>query len=297
MKASQTQSEHSIKLFEGERGLVLTSIIGFILAGGIAVYLFFQGPIVLPEGNVGDAFSFNAAIGIFILSIAGILPLAKFETRKRRAIRWAFIICSLYSYGVETIQNFRGISPRFSRAGDVVDTISGILFGVVSLVLITLTVILAIRFLRMKAPLERPLLIVGIRYAFVSVLVSNLAGVWMILLQDRFTGDAGNIIVLHGIGFHALQTLIFPAWLVEKAQISERLKKRLIHSGSMAWMLSILLIGIQTAIGRPVFELTILPILAGLFLLVWLGTTIIAFGQFMKQWRKHSIPANQLNIK
>lgn len=35
----------------------------------------------------------------------------------------------------------------------------------------------------------------------------------------------GNVIVLHGIGFHALQTLILPAWLLEKAQISESFKK------------------------------------------------------------------------
>lgn len=46
----------------------------------------------------------------------------------------------------------------------------------------------------------------------------------MILLQDRFTGDMGNIIVLHGIGFHALQTLIFPGWLLEKVQLNERIK-------------------------------------------------------------------------
>lgn len=273
MKASQNSS---IMLFEGERSLVITGIIGFILASGIAVYIFFNGPIIGPEGNVKDAFSFNAAIGMFILSIAAILPLTRFGPRKKSAVRWFFIAASLYSYAIETIQNFRGLNPRFSREGTVIDTTAGILFGVFSLVLIILTVVLAIHFLRMKKPFERPLLIMGIRYAFLSVLASNFAGIWMILLQDRFTGDAGNLIVLHGMGFHALQTLILPAWLMEKANIDEGIKKTLVHSGSFAWMLMIGLIGIQTALGRAVYELSTLSVLAGILLLVWFMTAIMS---------------------
>ena len=125
----------------------------------------------------------------------------------------------------------------------------------------------------------------GIRYAFLSVLVANIVGIWMILLQDRFTGDAGNLIVLHGIGLHALQTLILPGWLLEKTQVKDRIKKRLIHYGSLAWMLSIILIGFQTALGHSVFELTALPILASILLLVWLGTVIAASVLFIRKKR------------
>ncbi|OLS34753.1 hypothetical protein BTR25_21335 [Bacillus sp. MRMR6] len=267
----------SVKLFEGERGLVITGLIGFILSAGIAIYLFFQGPTILPEGNVKDAFSFNAAIGIFMISIAAILPLTKFAARKRRVIRWLFIFASLYCYTIETVQNFRGISPRFSREGTVVDMMAGILFGVISLLLVILTIVLAIHFLRMKQQHDRSLLIMGVRYAFISVLVGNFAGIWMIILQDRLTGDGGNVIILHGIAFHALQTLILPAWLLEKARIKDEIKKSLIHISSIAWMLSMLLIGIQTALGRTVFELTLVPILTGVLILVWLGTVTTVF--------------------
>lgn len=283
MKTNRNEAEHSVKLFEGERSLVITGTIGIILSVGIAIYIFFQGPIISPEGNVRDAFSFNAAIGIFILSIAAVLPLTKLGTGKRKVVRWFFILSSLYSYTIETVQNFRGISPRFTREGTAVDIIAGMIFGVVSLVLVTLAIILALHFFRMKKPYERPLLIIGIRYAFLSVLAANVAGIWMILLQDRLTGDGGNVIVLHGLGFHALQTLIVPAWLLEKANVKESLKKRLIHFSSIAWMLSILFIGIQTAMGRTVFELTTFPILACLFTLVCLGITIAACVLLIKQ--------------
>lgn len=281
------------KLFQGEKSLVITGLIGFILAAGIAVYIFFRGPIISPEGNVKDAFSFNAAIGMFILSIAAILPITRFKAGKRKAVRWFFITVSLYSYAIETVQNFRGLNPRFSQEGTILDTIGGMLFGVVSLVLVALTILLTIHFLRMKNPFERSLLILGVRYAFVSVIAANFAGVWMILLQDRFTGEEGNLIVLHGIGFHALQTLFLPAWLLEKAHIKESSKRVLVHFGSIAWMLMIGLIGIQTALGRTVFELTIIPVLTGLLLLVWLGTVMTAGLFFTKERRGLTIPADK----
>ncbi|RBW67253.1 hypothetical protein, partial [Bacillus taeanensis] len=236
MKSNRSEHEPSVKLFEGERGLVMTGLIGFILSIGIAFFIYFQGHIILPEGDMKDAFSFNAALGIYVLSIAAILPLARFGDRKRKVVRWFLILASFYSYVIETVQNFRGINPRFTRVGTSIDMVAGMLFGVVSLVLVALAVVLTIQFLRMKPPHERPLLILGIRYAFLSVIVANIAGIWMILLQDRFTGDAGNLIVLHGIGFHALQTLILPAWFLEKTPVQNRFKKRLLHSGSIAWM-------------------------------------------------------------
>ncbi|MEH7745716.1 hypothetical protein V7659_11855 [Neobacillus drentensis] len=295
-KGNRNEVEQSYKLFEGERGLVLTGMIGFLLSAGIALYINFQGPIKAPEGNLKDAFSFNAAIGVFMLSMAAILPLTRFKAGKRKAVRWSFIIASLYSFTIETVQNFRGISPRFTREGTVVDMVAGMLFGVVSLVLVFLAIVLTIHFLRMKRPFERPLLIMGIRYAFLSVLAANFAGLWMIVLQDRLTGDGGNVIVLHGVGFHALQTLILPAWLLEKAQVRDRVKKRLIHSGCIAWMLSILLIGIQTALGRTVFELTPLPILGILSVLVWFGTLTIAYVFWIKQRKANLLSSNLLPL-
>lgn len=283
-----------VKLFEGERWLVITSLLGFILAIGIAIFIFFRGPIILPEGDLKNAFSFNAAIGIFLLSIAAVLPFARLEARKRTRIRWLFIIAVISSYAIETVQNFRGYNPRFSREGEVTDIVAGMLFGVFSLLLVILAILLTVQFFRMKVPYERPMLILGIRYAFLAVLISNFAGIWMILLQGRITGDTGNLIVLHGIGFHALQTLILPGWLLEKVQVNVRIKKLLIHYGSMAWMLSIILIGVQTALGRSVFELTVLPILTSILLFIWLGTLIVSSMLFIKKRRTNILSKDQL---
>ncbi|KKI94074.1 membrane protein [Bacillus sp. SA1-12] len=284
-------------LFKGERYLIITGVLGFVLAAGIAIYLCFHDPIILPEGNVRNAFSFNAAIGIFILSIAAILPFAGLRNQNRKLMRRLLITASLYSYGVETIQNFRGLNPRFSQYGTVSDSISGMLFALVSLLLIILTCLMMLQFFRIKPPFERPLLILGIRYAFLSVFIANLAGIWMILLQGRYTGDAGNIIILHGISFHALQTLVLLGWLLDRVQGKTTMKKVLLHSGSIAWMLSIIIIGIHTAFGHSVFELTLLPILTGILLLIWLAAMIIAFMLFLGETRTSPLQVNQKIIQ
>lgn len=290
----QIGKKSSVKLFEGERWLVYTGMLGFILSAGIAIYIFFYGSVILPEGNVRDAFSFNAAIGMFILTIAAILPISGLRARKRKVVRWGLIVATLYSYGIETIQNFRGLNPRFSREGDVIDIIGGMLFGVISLLLVTLCLLLMIQFFRLKKPFDQPFLITGIRYAFLSVFAANCAGIWMILLQDRYTGDAGNIIVLHGIGFHAMQLLILPGWLLERVHVKEQLKKMLIHSGSISWLAAILVISIQTAAGRSVFEVSTLPIVACILLLVWFGTSVTAFLLYLKTKSNSAIQSNQI---
>lgn len=271
-----------MKLFEGEKLLVIISMLGFVLAVGIAVYIGLYGAIIFPEGNLERAFSFNAAIALFILSIAAILPIAGLGPRKRAAVRWAFTLTVLYAYAIETIQHFRGINPRFTRAGSAVDSIAGALFGLDSLLIIIVTVLLAIPFYRKRQMNERPLLVLGIRYALFSTMIAFASGIWMIALQGRYTGEAGNLIVLHGLSFHALQALTLLGWLSERAHTDKKHALRRIHFGSFAWTISIVLIGLQTAFGRSVFELTALPLLAGVMLLIWLATVVVAAFELLR---------------
>ncbi|MEW9701409.1 hypothetical protein [Paenibacillus sp. SI8] len=271
-----------LKLFEGERLLVIISLIGFALAAGIAIYIAMFGAIISPEGNVERAFSFDAAIAIFILSLATLLPVSGLSSRKRTRIRWFFIPATLFAYGVETLQQFRGINPRFPHAGTSLDTIVGISFGVDSLLIVIVTVLLAIPFFRKKPMNERPHLVLGIRYAFLSTMLAFAAGLWMIAISSRYTGVGGNIIVFHGLGFHALQALPLLGWLLERASVEAIRARRRVHAGGIAWMIAIVLIGWQTVLGRTVFEMSILPILAGAMLLISVATIVISLLDLLK---------------
>ncbi len=64
------------RLFVQERVLFGISAVGFILAAVCAVYVIWKGAIILPEGNVESAFSFNAALAVFILSISILIPVS-----------------------------------------------------------------------------------------------------------------------------------------------------------------------------------------------------------------------------
>lgn len=266
----------AVSIYRREKGLVMLGGLGFVIAGCAAVFMFFQGAVVLPEGNIENVFSFAAALGIFLLSISAILPFAGFTTRMRKVIRRLFIAAASYSYVIETLQNFRGFNPRFSKAGALVDTLGGALFGVVSLSFVIGGILLAVQFLKMKAPLSRPVLINGIRYALLAVFIANLAGLIMMSLQGRFIGAGGNYIVLHGIGLHSLQTLLLPAWLLEHSSLGSGKQRLLLHTGCIAWLIAILVIAVQTSLGRSMFEISLFPIFALLCLLVWLLTVISA---------------------
>lgn len=276
VKGTEPQSAISETLFAGERLLVFVGLLGLALAAGTAVYIGLFGAAVPPEGNLESVFSFDAAVGIYMLSIAAILPLTGWNPAKRFRVRYWLAAVVMYGYGQETVQHFRGINPRFSTAGTAIDHIFGTLFALNSLLLIVLTVMIAIPFFRRRHVFGRASLVLGIRYAMVSIMVAFAAGIWMIVLQGRYAGDGGNLIVLHGIGFHALQALPLIGWLTERAQLGQKQDRRLVHAGSIAWIAAILLISWQTALGRTVFEWSPLPAAAAGLLLVWLAVVVIA---------------------
>ncbi|MGG3800593.1 hypothetical protein [Metabacillus fastidiosus] len=274
---------HSIKLFQGEKWLVITAIIGFLLATGIAIFILFNGPIVEPEGNLENAFSFNAAVAIFILTIAAILPFSPLDDLRKKRMRQYFIFIISYFYLVETIQHFRGINPRFSRAGSIIDMIIGISFGIVSLLIVVLLIQLMIQFFRKSIHNEH--FILSIRYSFISIMLALIAGIWMIVIQDRYFGTYGNFIVLHGLGFHALQVLVLQGWFLMKAKTDKRKGNMLLHIGGSAWIISMCLIGFQTVLGESIFQMTLIPVISGFMLVVWLITAFYSFWMFMKARR------------
>ncbi|MED4531708.1 hypothetical protein ABET51_22195 [Metabacillus fastidiosus] len=274
------ENVRSVKLFQGEKWLVITGITGLLLAAGIAIFIFINGSIVEPEGNLANAFSFNAAVAIFILTIAAILPFSQLDDHRKQRVRLHFFLIISYFYLVETIQHFRGINPRFSRAGSIIDMIIGISFGIVSLLIVILLIKLMIQFFRTSIYNEH--FILSIRYSFISIMLALVAGIWMIVIQDRYFGTYGNFIVLHGLGFHALQLIVVQGWFLMKAEADKRKGNLLLHIGGSAWIISMCLIGIQTVLGESIFQMTLLPIISGFMLVVWLITAFYSFWMFMK---------------
>lgn len=268
MQMHAKQAIRQQRLFEGESGLVLTGLLGFILAAFCGIWTLIYGGEVAPGGDVSKAFSFNAALGIFILSTAAITPFSGLGARSRVVFRRVYIGLALYSYAVETIQNFRGVNPRFVDSDSVLDQVAGNIFTFVALYLVLFYVYLGVQFFRSRVFKIRPLMALGVRYAMIAVVISFAAGIWISANQGRYTGAEGNIIWLHGLGFHALQAVPVVALLAERIRLSESARHTLVHLTGVSYLLGLIAIGWQTMNGHAIMEWSPLPVAAAFFFFI-----------------------------
>ncbi|MDQ0902003.1 ABC-type multidrug transport system permease subunit [Paenibacillus sp. V4I7] len=284
MKRTGETNKSSVKFFEGEKWLVLTGLLGFLLAGICAVWVLLYGGPVSPDGNISNAVSFNAALGIFLLSTAALAPFSAMGVKGRAFFRWSYILLALYSYFAETVQNFRGVNPRFVKSGMPFDEMVGDIFAFVALFLILCYLFLAIQYFRKKAYMRHPALVVGIRYAMIAVMLSFMAGIWISVNNGRIVGVHGNIIVLHGLGFHALQALPVVAWLSDRTSFTANARSKWTHLTGITYLLGLIAIGWQTYLGRSIFEWSVLSLLICSCFLISLATGVQVL-------RKTSLPS------
>lgn len=271
--------ERGAQLFEGERWLVWTGLLGFLLSAFCGIWTLIFGGEVSPGGDVSKAFSFNAAIGIFLLSTAAIVPLTAMGAKSRAAFRWSYIALALYAYAAETVQNFRGVNPRFVTDGSAFDQTVGSVFAFVAMLLIVFYLFMGVRFFLPRASRARPEMTLGIRYALIAVVVSFAAGIWISANQGRYTGAEGNIIWLHGLGFHALQAVPFVAWLTERSSLASPVRRRLVHLSGIAFLLGLAAIGWQTVNGEAILSWSALPVAAGICFAISLAAGALALRQ------------------
>jgi hypothetical protein len=240
--------------------------------------MLYGGP-VAPEGDVLKAVSFAAAIGIFLLSTAAIIPFAAMGTKSKKFFRRSIIIFTLYCYFAETVQNFRGGNPRFVENGTPFDNVVSSFFTLVALLLVLNYLFFAVHFFRKKAYLQHVVLVEGIRYSMIAVMLSFAAGIWISVNEGRLTGLHGNIIWLHGLGFHALQAVPFVAWLTERKSLNKFTRHSFIHITGITFILGLAAIGWQTYLGNSIFHLSIISIIAICSFLISLVPVIIMLRQ------------------
>lgn len=243
-----------VKFFEGEKWLVLAGLLGLLLAGVCLVRVMLYGGHVAPEGDVSKAFSFNAALGMFLLSTAAILPFSTMGAKSKAFFRWFYIILALYSYFAETVQHFRGVDPRYVTYATPFNVAVSSIFIIVAMLLVVVYVFLAVSYFRRKTCLLHPELVLGIRYAMIATMISFSAGIWISFNGGTSVGMHGNIIWLHGIGFHALQVMPIVAWMTQHSSLSARSRRTRIHIAGIAYLLGLIAVGWQTYLGNPVVQ-------------------------------------------
>jgi len=255
--------------FREERGVALTALAGVALGVLAFIAAGVRGAEVPPEGDLMKPATFDLAIGIFILSLVPWLQVSGFSEGARRRWRTWMIGLLVYVFGIETIQQFRGIDPRFSQA-EPASQLFGLVFFIAAIGILTLSVVLAARAFEMDAPGRRGLLVVAARWAGASMLIGFLAGFWLSANQGRFVGEAGNLLPLHAAGFHAVQAVPLVALMLAWSAVPVEAARRWVHVAGAAWAAACLALWWQTALGRAVTDLSGAAGLAAVLLLaVW----------------------------
>lgn len=252
-------------------------LLGVGLGGVCAGLGLARGFEVPPEGNLWETATFNGAVGIFLLTLAAMAPEAGLSETGRRRWAWALVVLTLYSYGIETVQAFRGLDPRFSAVAGPLDQALGGIFLLAALAIMVLFLVLAWRFLVAESnPLR-----IAVRYASVAALVSFGVGIFMGVQNGRMTGAEGNLLLIHAAGFHGLQAVPLVALFLRWGGVSEDDSRPWVHVAGLAW------IGLCTALlwqavdGRAPFAMTPSMGLALVFFGGWAVTAALS----LRAWR------------
>ena len=206
-------------------------LFGVTLGAVCALFGLARGFAVPPEGNLWETAIFNGSVGVFLLTQALLAPEAGFTERGQRRWGTALVIATLYAYGIETVQAFRGLDPRLSAVAGVPDQILGGVFFLDAVGIMALFLVLAWRFFRVEITAFR----LDVRYAAVACLMSFGIGIWMSIFEGRMVGVEGNLLPIHAAGFHGLQAIPLVALLLVWGGAPDNITKRWVHVAGIAW--------------------------------------------------------------
>jgi hypothetical protein len=182
------------------------------------------------------------------------------------------VVFTFYSYGIETLQAFRGLDPRFSRAAGSIDQAAGLVFFLVALSIAALFGILAAKYFR--AP-PSPL-VLAVRYGAVASSIAFVTGVWMSLVTQGRMVQEGNLMLAHAVGFHGLQVIPLVALLPQWSGMPQSKVRIMVHVAGITWVGACFGLAWQAASGHATFALAPGTVTASVCLAVFGVTAAIA---------------------
>ena len=282
-RAVRTAAAGALAVFRRERALTGTALLGIALGMACAAAIGIRGgELVGAEGHLRKAMSFDVAVGIYLLTLVMLLPLARFSRGGRRAWSVSLVLLSLYAFGMENVQVARGIDPRFTKVGSVADQILGGVFFLAATGMIVSFAVLAWKVLARRMDGADGPLLLSLRYAGAATFGAFGAGFWMSAAQGSRTGDAGNILPLHALGFHGLQALPLIAILLVWAGVGAHRARPWIHAAGAAWLAACAAVAWQTAQGRPPLELSAANGIAAGALAAWAVVAVLALRVWLR---------------
>lgn len=275
--AMRAAGMRALSVYRRERVLTAVALLGIGLGMGCAAAIAVRGgELVGAEGHLRKAMAFDVAVGIYLLTLILLLPLARFSRGGLAAWRVSQVLLVLYAFGMENVQVARGIDPRFTRVGSGLDQMLGGFFFLAALGMIVMFAIVAWKILARRMDGADGPLLLAVRYGMLAVFGGFAAGVWMSAAQGSRTGAEGSILPLHAIGFHGMQAVPLVAILLTWAGVGTYRARPWIHAAGVAWLAACAAIAWQTAQGRAALEFSPANAAAVASLLAWAAVAALA---------------------
>ena len=219
-----------------------------------------------------EAAKFDAALGVYLLTLALVLPLAGFSAKGRR--RWVGWTCGLtvFSFAMENVQAWRGLNPRFSPVAGPVDQALGGVFFLAALGVATLYFVPFARFFRRETLTDHPALALALRSAAAAAVIAFAVGIGMSVAQGRHVNGLGNLMPIHASGFHGLQALPLVALLLGWSHLTRSEAIRWVHIAGIGWLAVCLGLLAQALLGFDPLTLTLPTIVVALGAFLWAAT-------------------------
>jgi len=171
---------------------------------------------------------FLLSVGIYLATLAWLLPRVDIGRALRVVLRWAFILTMIGENVLITMQAWRGVTSHFNET----TTFDGAVFSAMGTMIAVNTIaalVLLILFVFVpRQPLPRAVL-AGIRFGLLLFLVASGVGGMMVGQHAHAVGvpdggpglpfvnwstEGGDLRIAHFIGLHALQGLPLLGWIV-----------------------------------------------------------------------------------
>lgn len=258
---------------------------GVIAGAGLAIMAAVRGNAVPPEGNLLETATFDGAVGMLVLTMAVLAPLAAFTRRGHGAWVGSVLVFVLSAYALETVQAIRGLDPRFTEFGGPADqALGGVFFLVAQGVMVTFLVVAA-KYFRPSTSHLPDALRLAVRYGAAAALIAFGIGDAMSFIGGRHVGTAGNLLPLHAAGFHGMQALPLVALLLAWSQASEQEAKMVTHVAGIAWLGACCAIAVQSFSGNALMAPGIWLALAIIALAAWTSCALIAVRVALRKLR------------
>lgn len=249
------RSKEELHLFKGSRITVITGAIGIFLSIIIIIIISIRGSFFPPDGHLIKPFSFNAALGLFLINIGAFLPLARYSKKGLKLWQFWMSFSAIGAYVIETVQPLRGVDPRFARNHEIVDILIGAIgMTSFSIFIMRLTLIFAWKLFTSNS--NRILLLYSIRWSMTIIFIGFSIGIIMMIaiLSSDYHGEHQNFVWIwsHGFAFHSLQAIPILAWLLEGSSVKKA--KKIISVVGVIWIFMIVLLNIQTFFGQNIME-------------------------------------------